>query len=240
MGTALAASLAAAASYRVVGPLGRLDPVPTDVHVVVLAVPDAAIPAALARVPEGAVVGHCSASAPLSLLGERDAFRLHPLLAVTGLDTCFAGAACAVDATTARALVEAEALAAALGMQVVHVPERDRALYHAAASLAANYLVTIEGEAERLMAQVGVERAMVAPLVRAAVEAWATRGAASALTGPIVRGDDDTVRRQREAIAARAPELLPMWDALAERTRVLAAGARAAADGARVQVAGSA
>ena len=58
--------------------------------------------------------------------------------------------------------------------------------------------------------------------MRAAVENWAAAGAEHALTGPIARGDEDTVARQRDAVAERTPELLPLWDALAEATRALA------------------
>lgn len=231
VGTALAVALAEAGE-RVVGPLGRNDPLPGDVGLYILAVPDAALEQAARRIPAGPIVAHCSASAPLGLLGDREAFALHPLLTVTGLGTSFAGAGCVVGGNSRRAVAEGERLAHVLRMNVVEVRDEDRALYHAAASLAANYLVTLEGEVERLMASVGVDRAMVAPLARAALEAWAARGAAAALTGPIVRGDEETVRRQRAALASRAPELLPMWDALAARTRVLAAGARAAREAA--------
>jgi predicted short-subunit dehydrogenase-like oxidoreductase (DUF2520 family) len=73
-----------------------------------------------------------------------------------------------------------------------------------------------------LAATAGVDRALLAPLVRAAVEDWAERGAAGALTGPIVRGDEETVARQRAAVAERTPELLELFDALAGATRSLA------------------
>ncbi|MBA3892027.1 MAG: DUF2520 domain-containing protein, partial [Gemmatimonadaceae bacterium] len=205
LGTALAAALSDAGEH-VVGPLGRNDPLPADADVLVLAVPDDAIARLARRVPPGPILAHCSASAPLALLGEREAFTFHPLLAISGMDTEFAGAGCVVGGSSAKAVAAGEQIARALRMNVAEVRDGDRALYHAAASLAANYLVTLEGEAERLMAAVGVDRAMVAPLVRAAVESWAATGAARALTGPIVRGDADTVARQREAIAARAPE----------------------------------
>lgn len=55
--------------------------------------------------------------------------------------------------------------------------------------------------------------------------AWARLGPRAALTGPIARGDAVTVARQRAAVAARAPELAPLGDALAERTRALAGAA---------------
>jgi len=59
-------------------------------------------------------------------------------------------------------------------------------------------------------------------LIRAAIDNWAKSGAAKALTGPIVRGDEATVARQRGAVAERAPELLALFDALCDRTKVIA------------------
>ncbi len=73
-----------------------------------------------------------------------------------------------------------------------------------------------------MAATAGVERAMLVPLVRAAVEAWAVEGDAS-LTGPIVRGDEATVARHREAIGERTPELLDLYDVMADATRAVAA-----------------
>lgn len=81
--------------------------------------------------------------------------------------------------------------------------------------------------AERLAEHVGLDRAALEPLVRATVDQWAAMGARAALTGPIARGDDETVARQREAVARAAPELVPLWDALAEATRSLAARPKA-------------
>jgi predicted short-subunit dehydrogenase-like oxidoreductase (DUF2520 family) len=60
------------------------------------------------------------------------------------------------------------------------------------------------------------------PLVRAAVENWGRLGAAEALTGPIARGDEATVARQRAAVQERAPDLLPLFDVMADATRALA------------------
>jgi predicted short-subunit dehydrogenase-like oxidoreductase (DUF2520 family) len=108
-------------------------------------------------------------------------------------------------------------------MRVRVIGPGDRALYHAAASAASNFLVTVEGLAERLAARVGLDRAALAPLVRATVENWAAAGASGALTGPVARGDEETVRRQRAAVAETAPDLLPLWDALVTGTRQLAA-----------------
>jgi predicted short-subunit dehydrogenase-like oxidoreductase (DUF2520 family) len=108
-------------------------------------------------------------------------------------------------------------------MRVREIGPDDRALYHAAASAASNFLVTVEGLAERLAAQVGLDRAALTPLVLATVGNWATAGARGALTGPVARGDEETVGRQRAAVAASAPDLLPLWDALVTGTRQLSA-----------------
>jgi predicted short-subunit dehydrogenase-like oxidoreductase (DUF2520 family) len=105
----------------------------------------------------------------------------------------------------------------------------DRALYHAAASAASNFLVTLEGMAEQLAERVGLDRAALVPLVRATVDNWAGHGARTALTGPIARGDDATAERQRAAVSSAAPELLPLWDALADGTRSLASSRRSGA-----------
>jgi predicted short-subunit dehydrogenase-like oxidoreductase (DUF2520 family) len=107
-------------------------------------------------------------------------------------------------------------------MEPVEVAADDRAAYHAAASIASNFLVTLEFAAERLAATAGIERRMLVPLVRATVESWAALGGPEALTGPVVRGDEATVARQRHAVGERTPELLPLFDALLGATRTLA------------------
>jgi len=171
------------------------------------------------------MVGHCSGLSTLAPLAPHEAFSMHPLMTVAAdAPVSFAGAGCAVAASTERAHDVAIALARRLRMIPFAVADADRDVYHAAASIASNYLVTIEGVAERLGALAGVERELLVPLVRTAVENWARLGARRALTGPIARGDTTTAARQRAAVAARAPELLGLWDALAGATATLANG----------------
>lgn len=198
------------------------DPDGETVDVVLLAVPDAAIAEAAAGIVPGPLLGHCSGAATLDVLGRRERFSLHPLTSVTGAGSRFSGASAAVDGSTERALAVAHGLAAALGMRASRVRDEDRAAYHAAASIASNFLVTLEGFATRLAATAGVPREALVPLVRQSVENWAAQGAASALTGPIVRGDAETVARQRAAVADRAPRELRLFDALVEATERLA------------------
>jgi predicted short-subunit dehydrogenase-like oxidoreductase (DUF2520 family) len=137
----------------------------------------------------------------------------------------FAGAGAAIAGSSARALEVARSIAAELGMATVEVADADRAAYHAAATIASNFLTTIEGAAERLGATAGMDRALLVPLVRASVEAWAQLGAARALTGPFVRGDEATIAHHRATISVRTPELLALYDVLADATRSLAVAA---------------
>ena len=220
LGGALTTALRGA-GLAVEGPFGRgADGAAADI--VLLCVPDGEIAAAAAGIAPGRLVGHCSGATTLAPLAGHEAFSLHPLMTVPEHGASFAGATAAIAGATARALDAARALAGALGMRPVEVADADRAAYHAAASTASNFLVTLEGAAERLAATAGVDRQALAPLARATVENWAEHGARRALTGPIVRGDEATVARQREAVAERVPDLLPLFDALAEATRVLA------------------
>ena len=223
LGTVLAAALGTRP------PLGRgADARGADV--VLLCVPDAEIAAAAAAIVPGPLVGHCSGATGLDVLAPHESFSLHPLMTVPAgaRPEVLRGAGCAVAGTTPRALEVARALAGRLGLRSTEIAEEDRAAYHAAASVAANFLVTLEGAAERLAATAGVPRELLVPLVRAAVDNWAALGPEQALTGPVARGDAETVARHRAAIAERAPDLLELYDALADATRALA-GLEAAA-----------
>jgi len=219
MGSALTTALRDAGLEQVTGPLARGERCPDDADCVLLCVPDAEIGNAARDVIRGPLVGHASGATTLAPLAPHESFSMHPLMTVPGT---FAGASAAVAGSSDRALATATALATALGMQPFEIEDEDRAAYHAAASIASNYLVALEDAAERLLATTGASRELLVPLVRATVENWARDGAA-ALTGPIARGDDETVARQRAAIEERLPELLELFDALAVQTRAVAA-----------------
>ena len=222
LGNALCQALRGA-GYEVAGPLGRGSD-GADADAVLLCVPDAEIGTAAALITPGRLVGHCSGATGLEPLAAHEAFSLHPLMTVTDLGADFRGAGAAVDGSSPRALRLATRLAETLGMRPVHIGSEDRAAYHAAASIASNFLVALEASAERLAATVGVDRELLVPLVRATVENWAALGPDGALTGPVARGDDATVQAQRAAVAERAPELVELFDALVRSTRALAPG----------------
>jgi predicted short-subunit dehydrogenase-like oxidoreductase (DUF2520 family) len=229
LGTALAAALREA-GVRVEGPAGRGE-VPEGCDAIVLCVPDAEIPAAAATVAEAApLVGHTSGATPLTALEAAGgaAFGMHPLQTFpsgSGSEG-FMGVGCAVAGSTPEALAFAGRLARVLGMTPFEIDDDGRAAYHAAASVASNFTVTLLAAAERIAAGAGLApheaRALLAPLVRRTVESVAELGPASALTGPIARGDHATVEAQRRAIEDAAPELLDLFDELVRHTRALA------------------
>jgi predicted short-subunit dehydrogenase-like oxidoreductase (DUF2520 family) len=250
LGTALAEALRAT-GIEVDGPLGRGQaPV---AETILLCVPDSEIESAAEVVAGHAgLVGHTSGASPLSVLAPAEQagsalFGLHPLQTFAGGEVDrsaraatvatadgtrpaalarFAGAGCAIAGSTPEALNVAELLARRLGMTPFEIRDEQRAAYHAAASVASNFLVTLQAAAEEIAGGAGLEpeeaRALLAPLVRASVENWAARGPERALTGPVARGDEATVERQRDAIERGAPRLLPLFDELARQTRVLA------------------
>ena len=204
-----------------------------EAEVALLCVPDAQItPAAetiASAVPPLRFVGHVSGATGLGALApcvQRGAapFSLHPLQTVPDPNSDLRGAPCAIAADDPGAEALARALAGRLGMRPFAVPEEHRAAYHAAAVIASNFLVALEESAAELLAKAGIDdaRELLAPLVLRAAGNWTERGGA-ALTGPIARGDAATVVRHLEAIDELAPELRPLYEALADRTAALAA-----------------
>jgi predicted short-subunit dehydrogenase-like oxidoreductase (DUF2520 family) len=228
LGTALAAALRDA-GVDVDGPAGRGE-TPRG-QAILLCIPDAEIPAAAATVAGAAdFVGHTSGATPLAALAASGAqlFGLHPLQTIAhgaGPDD-FRGAGCAVAGSTPEALGLARSVAQALGMHPFEIDDAGRAAYHAAASIASNFLLSLEHAAEQVAAGAGLERAearaLLGPLVERTARNYATLGPERALTGPVARGDEATVAAQREAVAEAAPHLLPLFDELVERTRDLA------------------
>jgi predicted short-subunit dehydrogenase-like oxidoreductase (DUF2520 family) len=190
-----------------------------EADLVLLCVPDRAIPEVAATVPEGPWIGHTSGATPLSALDpHKRRFGLHPLQSFTrarGPDQ-LDGAYAAVTGESAEAREVGSWLARRLGLEPFALDDSDRALYHAGAVVAASYLVTLHQAAADLVQAAGAPPEALLPLMRRVIENDFE------LTGPAVRGDWETVEAHLEAIRERLPELEPLYRALADATAELA------------------
>jgi predicted short-subunit dehydrogenase-like oxidoreductase (DUF2520 family) len=187
-------------------------------ELVLLCVPDRAIAEAAPLIPVGPWVGHVSGATSLAALEPHERrFSLHPLQTFTTsrgpeqLDGAFA----AVTAETDEAREVALWLARTLGLEPFALADGRRAAYHAGASIASNYLVTLRRAAGALLESAGAPPEALDPLMRRTIENDFE------LTGPIARGDWQTVDAHVTAIRAARPELEPMYEALADATRKL-------------------
>ena len=186
-------------------------------ELVLLCVPDAAIREVAQGLSPGHVrwVVHVSGATPLSALDPHERrFSLHPLQTFTRargpeqLD----GAWAAVTAESDEALALGFELARLLGLEPFEVEDSDRPLYHAGAVVASNYLVALHEAAGGLLAAAGAPPEALEPLMRRTIENGFE------LTGPIERGDWETVEAHREAIRRARPDLEELYDVLAEAT----------------------
>ena len=151
---------------------------------------------------------------------------IHPAMTFTGLSLDLARLKDCVFGVTADPVVlpVAQALAVEMGGEPVVVKEADRAQYHLALSHGSNHLVTVAAQARRLLEDIGVEdaRRLLRPLMAASLDNALENGD-SALTGPVSRGDVETVRGHRETLQALVAEGMPAdvlatWEALARAT----------------------
>lgn len=209
---------------------------PTDVargcDLLLLTVPDdmlsnvVSVLSASGAIREGQVVVHTSGRHGLAVLeparevGART-IALHPAMTFTGTEVDLPRLPGCVFGVTAggadRAL--AESLVADLGGRPMWVPEERRALYHAGLAHGANHLVTLVAEAMEILSAAGADdpAATLRPLLTAALDNALEEGDA-ALTGPIVRGDVETVRSHVAGLLADAPQTLASYVALAHAT----------------------
>jgi predicted short-subunit dehydrogenase-like oxidoreductase (DUF2520 family) len=189
-----------------------------DAELVLLCVPDRAIPEVAASVPAGPWIGHTSGATPLTALDPHERrFSLHPLQSFTRargpeqLD----GAYAAVSGAGEEASEVGFWLARELGLEPFALDDSERVLYHAGAVVAASYLVALHQAAADLVQAAGAPPEALLPLMRRVIENDFE------LTGPAVRGDWETVEAHLEAIRERLPELEPLYRALADATAEL-------------------
>ena len=186
-----------------------------DAELVLLCVPDSAVAEVAARVEPGPWIAHVSGATPLAALAPHERrFSMHPLQTFTrsrGAEQ-LDGAYAAVTAENEDARARGFWLAETLGLIPFALDDAARPLYHAGAAIASNYLVTLHRVASDLFRAAGAPPRALVPLMRRTIDNDFE------LTGPIERGDWATVEAHRRAIRNAAPELAPMYDALADVT----------------------
>jgi predicted short-subunit dehydrogenase-like oxidoreductase (DUF2520 family) len=192
---------------------------PEQPDLVLLCVPDRSIGEVAALRDPGPWLGHVSGATPLAALAPHTRrFSVHPLQTFTlrrgpeQLD----GAWGAVTAESDDARAVATWLAETLGLHPFPLGDERRAIYHAGAAIASNYLVTLRQAAGSLLEAAGAPPEALDPLMRRTVENGFE------LTGPIQRGDWETVERHLAAIHEDRPELEEMYRMLAGATAAIA------------------
>lgn len=197
-------------------------------EIILLAVPDDQIQRLAVQIqtindpPKPVTLVHFSGLHPADIMYQPASphrlLSLHPLLPFANRQkgyVALSGCPCALESDTPEALVLGEKLVGALGGPHFTVDHDKKPLYHAAACIASNYLVTLFASACKLLINCGIEPDQVAPmllpLVKASVENIEDFGPEQGLTGPIVRGDIGTITKHLQILQEDAPELLQLY-----------------------------
>jgi predicted short-subunit dehydrogenase-like oxidoreductase (DUF2520 family) len=223
-------------------PLLAPDEVARGVDLALLAVPDDVLPglirglAAAGSFRTGQIVVHTCGAQGVGVLAPATEhgvlpLALHPVMTFTGrVEDVARLAGCSVGVTATpgdeAGWSVGEALVVEMGAEPVRIAEHVRPLYHAALAHGANHLVTLVRDCVQTLERAGVHPAdrLVAPLLSAALDN-ALRHGDRALTGPVARGDVQTVRTHLRVLAEDDPDLAATYRVLAERTARRAAAA---------------
>lgn len=214
---------------------GRFTTIPWEItkkaDIVFLTTPDSEISDTCSNIAfnEGfkrdSVVLHCSGALPSTILSSAKscgAFigSMHPMQSFAlneGNESPFHGIIFAVEGD-AQALHIAVKIAVDLGADCISINTEDKTLYHAAAVVASNYLVTLLSLAFRLIEHAGISGSdtwkVLKPLIEGTLSNIEKAGIPAALTGPVARGDIETVERHIKAIGEKSPELLDLYNTL--------------------------
>ena len=183
----------------------------------------------------GQGVVHCSGALPSDVLqSARDQGALvasfHPLQTFASRDAALAhmpGSTFALEGDVAL-VAQLEQFVHLLGGTALHLRAEDKTLYHAAATIASNYTVTLAALASDLLVLDGVAPdantalGYLIPLLRGTIDNLHTLGVPGALTGALARGDAGTVERHLQALEECAPETARLYRHLARLTLPLA------------------
>ena len=216
VGSAVAARLAERIPTHVTG--RELETADADLFI--LCVPDRAVSEVAAEIAPGPWIAHTSGARTLDALAPHARrVSLHPLqtFVLSRGPEQLDGAWGAVSGENDEALEAGFELARLLGLHAFVLDDEEHALYHAAAAVASSFLVTIHWAASELFRAAGAPPEALLPLMRQ------TMDNDFELTGPLTRGDWETVERHLEVIHERRPDLEPMYRALTEVTATVAA-----------------
>jgi len=175
---------------------------------------------------------HFSGLHPASLLRAENStahhLSIHPLLPFADRQLAYeklSGCPCALEGDQ-NALPLGRQLITDLGATAFTIESDSKALYHASACIASNFMVTLLAVARDLLIECGIDRqkaiSLLLPLVQANLDNTKKLGPEAGLTGPIVRGDRGTVQHHLHALKESTPELLPFYRLLGEKTIELA------------------
>jgi predicted short-subunit dehydrogenase-like oxidoreductase (DUF2520 family) len=191
-----------------------------DADLVILCVPDRAVPEVAAALPPGPWITHTSGARTLdALYPHTRRFGLHPLQTFVRhrgpeqLD----GAWAAISGENQESLQAGFRLADLLRLHPFVLDDEEHPLYHAAAAMAQGFLVAVHWAAAALFEEAGAPPEALLPLMRRTMENGFE------LTGPITRGDYETIERHLAAIRERRPDLEPMYRELTEMMSAAAA-----------------
>ncbi|MBN1541618.1 DUF2520 domain-containing protein [candidate division KSB1 bacterium] len=216
-----------------------LQDLPADLSLVLLAVPDDAIPAMVKKLcrimppdPERVVAHHSGSLAsdilsPLSSLTPLLA-SLHPIQTFSGADEDWKrlfGIVYGLEGHP-RAVEILRTLVESLHSRAILIRAQDKSLYHLGCVLAANYLVGLESLAIQVFEILGLTEAetveLLEPLIVASLDNIKRLGPVHALTGPITRGDVGTIAKHLTEIEKNMPELLAVYLSLGQQLLRLA------------------
>ncbi len=210
-----------------------------EADIIFLTTPDSAIEDTCSSISshsgfrKDTVVFHCSGALPSTILAsvkDCGAFTgsMHPLQTFASTELTynpFQGIVVSVEGDD-RAVSAAKEIAADLGAECFTIKTEDKTLYHASAVVASNYLVTLLDMSFRLIGTAGISGRdafkVLKPLIESTLSNIEQVGISKALTGPIVRGDAETVEKHIEEIGSKIPDLLDLYKTMGCHTADIA------------------
>ncbi len=205
-----------------------------DTDIVFITTPDGIIAKACDRISQkdgfskNTVVLHCSGAHPSTILSSAKSCgaiigSMHPLQSFTAESSgnTFKDVIVSTEGE-AKAVKAAKDVAEALGSISLTIKTDAKILYHAAAVVASNYLVTVQDLALKLIAEAGISGEdafkVLNPLIKGTLSNIEKIGTTKALTGPIARGDVETVTRHISGIKEKIPDMLLLYQIIGQYT----------------------